>query len=119
MVVVEEFATKFKIQFAIKLRNALFDVLRLNALIFFVVKSYFHNACKVTAFFLERKIERGFFEGRVKRETRESDAAELRRTQPQGDRRGRTEGEPWDGRMGTETHEGTHGGTQAPNILEG
>ena len=65
MVVVEEFATKFKIQFAIKLRNALFDVLRLNALIFFVVKSYFHNACKVTAFLLERKIEREFFEGRT------------------------------------------------------
>ena len=49
----------------------------------------YHDALVVRRF-LERKIERGFFEGRVKRgkqgETRESDAAELRRTQPLGDR---------------------------------
>ena len=47
MMVVEEFATKFEVQFSIKLRNSLLDVLRLNVLILFVIKSDVHNCLSV------------------------------------------------------------------------
>jgi len=42
MVVVEEFATQFEIQFAVELCYALLDMPRLDAQVFLVVKSYFH-----------------------------------------------------------------------------
>ena len=51
MMIVKQFPSQFKIQFAIKLRDALPDMLRLDALVLFVVKSYFHIDCKVTLFF--------------------------------------------------------------------
>ncbi len=43
VVVIEKFAAEFKIQFVTKLRNSLFDMLRLYSEIFVVVKSVFHN----------------------------------------------------------------------------
>lgn len=42
VMVVKQFAAKFQIELAVKLRNTFFDVFRLNALILFVVKSYSH-----------------------------------------------------------------------------
>ena len=43
MVVVKQLAAQLQIQLAIKLSNALTDVLRLNLEVFLVVKSYFHT----------------------------------------------------------------------------
>ena len=50
MIVVEELASEFEIEFVSKLRNALLDVLRLDLEIFFVVEPVFHNRLITTGY---------------------------------------------------------------------
>jgi hypothetical protein len=57
MVVVEELASEFEIEFVSERGDAFADVLRLDAEIFVVVESEFHNGRKVTFFSREMKPE--------------------------------------------------------------
>lgn len=55
MVVVEELSSEFEIEFVAERGDAFADVLRLDAEIFVVVESEFHNGRKVTVFSREMK----------------------------------------------------------------
>ena len=55
MVVVEELSSEFEIKFVAERGDAFADVLRLDAEIFVVVESEFHNGRKVTVFSREMK----------------------------------------------------------------
>ena len=49
MMVVKQFSTQFEVKLSVKLRYSLLYMLRLDSLIFLVVKSYFHRFAKFAA----------------------------------------------------------------------
>ena len=72
MVVVKQFSTQFEVEFPVKLGYPLLYVLRLNTLIFLVVKSYFHTSFQKNGANLHKKSQlfESYFKKNIKKATR-------------------------------------------------